>query len=331
MAKQEVIKHSSAIQITNTIGLIQRRAWNILLATAYDDLIRKDFHTIRISDLIEQLGVSSHNYDYLKELLKSLQTTAVQWNFLGKDGKNKWGSYPLLGGIEFDGTWCHYTFDNLLRKWLHNPRIYARINLSIQNRFNSKHSLALYELAVDYFDLNRLYGETPFMEIDRFRQLMGLGDGEYEEYKYLNHWVIKPAVKEINKKSDLLVEVQSRKKGRRVEAIKMVIRRNPQKMDSLIAPTEPKPARTLFPDLNDEQDAFDNWLAELADDKRLKVRQMAISRLSPEERELFAGEEKSWAIEAQVQMYMRKIWQDETEGSALGEGEIEIKTIPEKK
>jgi hypothetical protein len=36
--KTEVIKHSAAIQIQNSISLLQRRAWNILLANAYEEL-----------------------------------------------------------------------------------------------------------------------------------------------------------------------------------------------------------------------------------------------------------------------------------------------------
>jgi len=33
--RQEVIKHSAAIQIENNITLLQRRAWNVLLYHAY--------------------------------------------------------------------------------------------------------------------------------------------------------------------------------------------------------------------------------------------------------------------------------------------------------
>ena len=37
--KTEVIKHSAAIQIQNNITLLQRRAWNVLLANAYDNFL----------------------------------------------------------------------------------------------------------------------------------------------------------------------------------------------------------------------------------------------------------------------------------------------------
>ena len=38
----EVIKASPAIQIQSRISLLQRRAWNVLLANAYSELPDKD-------------------------------------------------------------------------------------------------------------------------------------------------------------------------------------------------------------------------------------------------------------------------------------------------
>ena len=41
----EVIKASPAIQIQNRITHLQRRAWNVLLANAYNELPDKEIHT----------------------------------------------------------------------------------------------------------------------------------------------------------------------------------------------------------------------------------------------------------------------------------------------
>ena len=47
-AKQEVIKHSAAIQIENNMTLLQRRAWNALLYNAYNELDKKEEHQISL-------------------------------------------------------------------------------------------------------------------------------------------------------------------------------------------------------------------------------------------------------------------------------------------
>src|SRR5881409_208445 len=52
---QEVVKHSAAIQIQNNITLLQRRAWNVLLANAYDALPTEERHRIKIKDLTRAL------------------------------------------------------------------------------------------------------------------------------------------------------------------------------------------------------------------------------------------------------------------------------------
>ena len=52
--KQEVIKDSAAIQIRKTIIMVQRHAWNVLLAHAYDRLSDEDEHFIRNQYLVEE-------------------------------------------------------------------------------------------------------------------------------------------------------------------------------------------------------------------------------------------------------------------------------------
>src|SRR5690349_9198585 len=51
--KKEVIKHSAAIQSENRFGLLERRAWNWLLANAYDELPTAETHSITVADLMK--------------------------------------------------------------------------------------------------------------------------------------------------------------------------------------------------------------------------------------------------------------------------------------
>ena len=52
----EVIKASPAIQIQSKISLLQRRAWNVLLANAYNELVDKDIHCVSMVELAAKLG-----------------------------------------------------------------------------------------------------------------------------------------------------------------------------------------------------------------------------------------------------------------------------------
>jgi plasmid replication initiation protein len=218
-----VIKHSAAIQITNEVSAIQRRAWNVLLGKAYSNLPTLDKHQIAISELIDILGFDSKNEAYLKETLKALVKTTVEWNILGKDKESDWGVSSLLADIRIRKGICYYSYGTFLKEMLYNPKMYAKISLSMQNRFKSKHALALYELFVDYIDVNRGKGETPFIDVEKFRKMMGVKEDQYAEFKTLNKWVVTYPLREINEKSNLTATVSFKRENRRVVALKFFV------------------------------------------------------------------------------------------------------------
>ena len=76
----EVIKASPAIQIQSRISLLQRRAWNVLLANAYNELPDKDIHRVSLTELAAKLGFGDGNQEYLKEMLRALVDCTVEWN-----------------------------------------------------------------------------------------------------------------------------------------------------------------------------------------------------------------------------------------------------------
>ena len=111
----EVIKASPAIQIQGKMTHLQRRAWNILLANAYNELPDKDIHSVSMVELAAKLGFDSKNDEYLKETLEVLVDFTVKWNVLGKDNKEVWGVASLLGSAEIKDGICTYSFAAHLR------------------------------------------------------------------------------------------------------------------------------------------------------------------------------------------------------------------------
>ena len=219
----EVIKASPAIQIQSRISLLQRRAWNVLLANAYNELPDKDIHSVSMVELAAKLGFGDGNQEYLKEMLRSLVECTVEWNLLNKDKKEEWGVASLLAEVRIEEGLCFYQYSHTLRLKLHNPRIYTKLNLRLQNRFASKYALVLWELCFDYFDTTREQGETPFIPLETFKSLMGLTETDYPVFKELNRNVIKPGMKEINDLTDYHVEVEQKRLGRKIAELKFRI------------------------------------------------------------------------------------------------------------
>ena len=219
----EVIKASPAIQIQSKISLLQRRAWNVLLANAYSELQTSEIHRVSVVELAAKLGYNSNDLDYLKETLEALGACQVKWNLLNKDKKEKWGFANLLASAEIENGICTYAFAPHLRHQLYNPRVYAKLNLRLQNQFTSRYALVLWEVCFDYFDTDRDQGETPLIPLKTFRELMGIEADEYQTFKALNQFVIKPAIKEINDLTDYHVEVEQKRIGRPIAELKFRI------------------------------------------------------------------------------------------------------------
>lgn len=221
----EVIKASPAIQIQSKITHLQRRAWNVLLANAYDELPNRDIHRVSVAELAKSLGFNSRDYDHLKETLEALVDCTVKWNILGKDKKEEWGVASLLAEARIKDGVCTYAYPPYLRTRLYNPRLYTKLNLRLQNQFTSRYALVLWEVCFDYFDLSRHEGETPFIPLETFRELMGLDSDDYPLFKELNRNVIKPAIEEINALTNFHIEIENKRFARKIAELKFRISR----------------------------------------------------------------------------------------------------------
>ena len=96
---------------------------------------------------------------------------------------------------------------------------------SIAN-LQSGHSIRLYELLMRFNST----GIRKISLVD-FRSALGLDD-KYTEFRDLNKWVIKSAVKELNQRSDLIISYETTKNGRTVVGLVFEFKQNQQmKMD----------------------------------------------------------------------------------------------------
>jgi plasmid replication initiation protein len=243
--KQEVVKHSAAIQIESKTSLLEEKIFNWLLAHAYDELLTREIHSIRLQDLMRKLEYHSKNEAYLKTAIKTLVSCSVEWNVLNKDNTHRWGVAALLASAEIHNGVCTYGFAPHLRPILHHPTMYARISLVLQNRFKSKHSLRLWQVLLDYLGAKRSYGESPVIPLAAYRKLMGLDKDEYPNFRDLNQRLVKEPIDEINAVSDFYVTVDYQRRGRKVTALKFKIRR----VELLPEPADAQ--APLFPELED--------------------------------------------------------------------------------
>lgn len=220
-----VKKHVAAIHVSGKLTLLQRKLSNVLLLNAYDTLISSPRHQIDARTLCLMIGYNSNDLDTLKQSLRGLAETVAEWDMLDEKGQQEWGVSSLLSFARLKGGVCEYAYSPALAEKLHDPKVFALINLNIQRRFTSGHALALYENCYRFVRT----GSTGWWPIELFRRLMGVdGSAYYETFKHLNAKIIKPAVAEVSRTSNIILTPETRKTGRAVTDIRFLIRENPQ-------------------------------------------------------------------------------------------------------
>jgi hypothetical protein len=226
--RSEVKKHNNAIHVGGDLSLVGRKLVNVLLLNAYDDLARVRVHTIPVPLLCDLIGwESSGNIDSLKEALRQLATTPIEFDLFNRDGKPTWDVTAMVAHARIEGGVCRYEYSEFLAGKLADPEMYSIINIGVYRDFKGAYSLALYENCLRFRGTES--GSTGWWPIKTWRKVLGANAALYDEFKFFSNKVIKPAVAEIEAKSDLLVKPEYRREGRNVSEIRFLVADNPQR------------------------------------------------------------------------------------------------------
>ncbi len=223
-------KYAGAVHIGADLTLYQRRAFNVLLFWAMPEMSHTSRHEIDLEELAWGMGLerASQRMQRLIENLDKMMDARVVWNLLDDKGDlEEWESATLLPYVKVSRKTRKvvYEFTQAFQERVYNPNEFAEIALRMQRVFRSEHALALYENSRRFL----VQGETPWIPIDTFRTLMGVsGKPYYDEYKYLNARLIKPAMQQINECSDIQLQLKTKRRSRTVAEIKFLVSKNPQ-------------------------------------------------------------------------------------------------------
>ncbi len=220
---ETVRKHVGAIHTSGDLSLLERKVANVLLLNAYQHLVTRRTHKIPVPLLCAMLGYDSNDIDLLKSTLKKLATTSIEFNVM-EDGKEAWQVMSMISFGEIKAGVCTYRYDEYLAERFYDPEIYATINLAVQRKFDSGYALTLYENCLRY----KTVGSTGWWDIERFRNIMGATASMYDEFKYLKRDVISKPAEHVNRVSDIRIEPEYKKNGRKVTEVRFVITESPQ-------------------------------------------------------------------------------------------------------
>lgn len=220
----EITKPRELIDVVSPMGLSlqARKVYNLLLEAAHGRLGNPGAeHEIPLSEL---RGVHKGN-ERIDKVLNQLMSTIITVRIHGASGRRGLRKVQLLGGNEFEedvndnAGIFRYSFDPKLIAVLLESRIWAQLKKDVIFAFESKFSLALYEVVERRRNLRHVTNEV--IDLEQFRTLLDVDPDAYPRFAQLNQKVIKVAQAEVNHLCDFSVSIEPVKTGRKVTALRL--------------------------------------------------------------------------------------------------------------
>lgn len=239
---RELKKHAATIHCSNALSLLQRKISNALLYHAYKELMLKEEHEITVKQLCRLIGYQGNNHAAIREALKGLISTVIEWNLIDDvTGAENWTASSIIASVSLEGPMCYYAYSPRMKQLLHSPSMFGKIDLVIQSKFRSSYGLALYENCIRYRGLPH----TKWFDIELFKKLMGIPAGMYDVFRDFKRRVLDKAVEEVNMYSDLIVESECVREGRKVVRVRFKLKDRSKKTRIGTQPNKSLPANSL--------------------------------------------------------------------------------------
>lgn len=207
-------------RLRNSLNILEIKIWSWLLYFNYFNLDSDNEFNISISNLSKQL-----NYDerLITKGLTNLVSAILKWSNYTDDNKilNK-ELIPLLSYCKFQDDKVYFKFNSSLTDKLKTHDDYIKINMLIQNQFNSKYSKIIYGLCLSHYNTKE-EATVLDLSVQQLRMYLELKDNEYPEFKEISRAIIKKSIEEINDKSNLYIEIEYLKNKQSIASIKLKI------------------------------------------------------------------------------------------------------------
>lgn len=220
---QKVVKSNELIQHrTHMLSVQEQKIVLFLISQLKPDQKEFEYQTFDIIDFCDMCGIDNHsgkNYSALKNAIKTLSDRSM-W-VLGeteKGTKETLMRWLLKAEIEPGSGKVGVMIDPDMKPFLLELKErYTQFDLIYTLGMKSKYSVRMYEILKSYEKTNEPVNFT----LERFKEAMGT---EYDRWADVKRRIVEPAVKEINRLSDLSVMYTTRTKGKAVVGLSFILR-----------------------------------------------------------------------------------------------------------
>ena len=221
---------------TRRVTLTGRRIYNALLQVAQarmaasDSLPLADFlFDAPLNALLRSTGSKGEDRTAAKRYLQEMQDLKVTWESTAPGDGVKWRGLHMLTEVVLEirkgENWVSWSFPPSIMGALREPTRWARIDLGVLARLGTYAAVALYEICARYRD--NPAGVTSRKPTAWWADALSHTPGgtERREWRKFKNERVKEAVDEINRETDLEIELIEHKQGRAVVDVQFAVRR----------------------------------------------------------------------------------------------------------
>lgn len=212
-----VSKANSFVEASYQMTLDEMRVLSLTLGV-FDPLNPKRGFEFTVAEFCKHFPDVNPDIAYV-QVQKAIRKISSRWMTLQNDSQVLHEVAFVTDRIYFKKEGRFYIeFHEKLLPYIANLKArYTKYELVNIGAFTSTHTIRLYELCSQYKTIGER--EIKLSDLKDWLQI----SNKYPRYNSFNEWVIRPAISEINEKSDLVVEVEQIKRGRTVHALNFVI------------------------------------------------------------------------------------------------------------
>lgn len=210
-----IVQHNNLVMANYNMTTLEQKLFLILLSTIKkgDKEITK--RVFRITDLAKLMNISYHSlYKDLKRTCKTLMTKMIEIQNVNGD----WEIINIIPTSKYhksQGTISLKINEDAYPYLLELKKMFTYFKLENILHLDSKYAIRIYQQAKS--NLNR---KTYIISLNDFKRSLCLTQKAYNTFGNINLKVLNPAIKEINKKTDIKISIEQIKVGRKVESLK---------------------------------------------------------------------------------------------------------------
>ena len=217
------------------VTLTARRIYTVLLQVsqarfcAMDAMPRADFmFESPLATILRTTGSDASDRTAAKRYLQEMRSLEVDWESTAPGDGVKWRGFSMLSEVALEvrrgETWVSWSFPPSIMAALREPSRWARIDLEVLSRLGTYAAVALYEICARYRD--NPGGVTSRKPVGWWTDaLSNVPGGDRREWRKFKSERIKEAIEEINRETDLQIDLIEHRRGRTVDEVQFAVRR----------------------------------------------------------------------------------------------------------